>query len=69
MLIVLFSDFDAVNPDAIRQLSKKQEETQRSLEKIERGAHDLLSAPTVLTIAFKSVLCPASSVDRVCRQT
>lgn len=47
MLIVLFPDFDAVNPDAIRQLSKKQEETQRSLEKIERGAHDLLSAPTV----------------------
>lgn len=36
---VSFSDFDAVNPDAIRQLSKKQEETQRSLEKIEKGGH------------------------------
>nr|KIR86239.1 hypothetical protein I308_03183 [Cryptococcus tetragattii IND107] len=33
--------FDAVNPDAIRQLSKKQEETQRSLEKIEKVCYAL----------------------------
>ncbi|KGB75778.1 hypothetical protein CNBG_1616 [Cryptococcus deuterogattii R265] len=33
--------FDAVNPEAIRQLSKKQEETQRSLEKIEKVCYAL----------------------------
>nr|ODO03701.1 hypothetical protein L204_00037 [Cryptococcus depauperatus CBS 7855] len=35
------TQFDAVNPDALRQLSKKQEETQRSLEKIEKVCYAL----------------------------
>ncbi|ODN81066.1 hypothetical protein L202_03161 [Cryptococcus amylolentus CBS 6039] len=33
--------FDAINPDSLRQLSKKQDETQRSLEKIEKVCYAL----------------------------
>ncbi|WVQ81131.1 hypothetical protein IAT38_003253 [Cryptococcus sp. DSM 104549] len=62
--------FDGINPQALRQLSKKQEETQRSLEKIEKVCYALrlrliefADRPDILAQMAKRALDDAAEKD------
>jgi len=60
------SDFDSVPSWMLYKLSKKQEETTRSLEKIERGTFHVVQRRKTANI---SLLCHPIEVGRIRRQT